>query len=392
MSRRSDRPGIGRCDRRAKRPSDDGSPTGVVEARGATSGRPRRGACPSGDGRGGGAVARTAGDRLGERELLGEALVEGDLDLGDAALEGVEPLVHDARGRADAGASPRPRRDRSARSRSIEVGQAVLTPLGRGPRFGSGELDLLLGDLGVRGERGELAADLRLDLCDAVVQFVDSTYDLGRGLVTEEVVDGGRVEGVGVVQSRVLPNISVLGRALTAVCGAPYVHRHISSGFLRQALDDVDLSAIFEIVLKIDSGVTKNCLRHRRVSHGALREKHLLRRSTKSGRNAITCRTRRTRVSPSSNSSSSSSSSASSPPSRCSRSVASPTRAKTSACDADEKTLQTALEAYYAKEGNVAGDAAPRPISSPQACWLAESGNYDIAAGAVVAYAGGECT
>ncbi len=31
---------------------------------------------------------------------------------------------------------------------------------------------------------------------------------------------------------------------------------------------------------------------------------------------------------------------------------------QTSACAADEKTLQVALEAYYAQEGNVAGDAA----------------------------------
>ena len=33
-------------------------------------------------------------DRVGQCELLGEALVERDLDLSDAALEGIEPLVH----------------------------------------------------------------------------------------------------------------------------------------------------------------------------------------------------------------------------------------------------------------------------------------------------------
>ena len=61
-----------------------------------------------------------------------------------------------------------------------EFGEPVFAALGRGLGFGAGELDLLLGDLGVRGERRELAADLRLDLGDAVMEFVDAD-DFGRG-------------------------------------------------------------------------------------------------------------------------------------------------------------------------------------------------------------------
>ncbi len=58
---------------------------------------------------------------------------------------------------------------------------------------------MLLGDLGVGGERGELAADLRLHLLDAVLQFVHFDHGLGRGLVAEESVDRIGVDGVGVV-------------------------------------------------------------------------------------------------------------------------------------------------------------------------------------------------
>ncbi len=59
-----------------------------------------------------------------------------------------------------------------------QLGEALFAALGGRLRFGPGEFDLFLGDLGVRGERGELAVDLRLDLRDASMQFVDP-HDFG---------------------------------------------------------------------------------------------------------------------------------------------------------------------------------------------------------------------
>ena len=64
---------------------------------------------------------------------------------------------------------------------------------------------------------------------------------------------------------------------------------------------------------------------------------------------------------------------------------------QTSACNADQKTLQTAVEAYYAQEGNVAGDAATETDLVGSGLLASASGNYDISAGTVVAYAGGDC-
>jgi general secretion pathway protein G len=64
---------------------------------------------------------------------------------------------------------------------------------------------------------------------------------------------------------------------------------------------------------------------------------------------------------------------------------------QTSACQADQKTLQVALEAYYAQEGNTAGDNATEADLVSSGLLASASGNYDISSGAVVAYAGGDC-
>ena len=57
-----------------------------------------------------------------------------------------------------------------------------------------------------------------------------------------------------------------------------------------------------------------------------------------------------------------------------------------SACDADQRTLQVALEAYYAQEGDTAGAAATEAtLTAPAVGLLAtESPYYDISNGAVV--------
>ncbi len=80
-----------------------------------------------------------------------------------------------------------------------EGGEPLFGAFGGGLGLRPGELDLLLADLGVGGERGELAADLRLDLLDAVLQFVDLQRVGGGGLVAEEPVDRTRVEQIAVV-------------------------------------------------------------------------------------------------------------------------------------------------------------------------------------------------
>jgi hypothetical protein len=64
---------------------------------------------------------------------------------------------------------------------------------------------------------------------------------------------------------------------------------------------------------------------------------------------------------------------------------------QTSACDADEKTLQVAVEAYYAQEGNLLGDAATETELVGSGLLVEASGNYDVAGGEVTATAGGKC-
>ncbi len=56
---------------------------------------------------------------------------------------------------------------------------------------------------------------------------------------------------------------------------------------------------------------------------------------------------------------------------------------QTSACNADEKTLTVALEAYYAQEGNDAGDAADEATLVTEGLLVSESASYDISGGAV---------
>ena len=64
---------------------------------------------------------------------------------------------------------------------------------------------------------------------------------------------------------------------------------------------------------------------------------------------------------------------------------------QTSACEADEQTLQVAVEAYYAQKGNVLGDAATETELVASGLLVESSGNYDVAAGEVTATAGGKC-
>ena len=56
---------------------------------------------------------------------------------------------------------------------------------------------------------------------------------------------------------------------------------------------------------------------------------------------------------------------------------------QTSACNADEKTLVVALEAYYAQEGNVAGDAADEATLVAAELLVSPSASYDISSGSV---------
>jgi prepilin-type N-terminal cleavage/methylation domain-containing protein len=63
---------------------------------------------------------------------------------------------------------------------------------------------------------------------------------------------------------------------------------------------------------------------------------------------------------------------------------------QTSACSADKKTVQVAVEAYYAQEGNVAGDAMVIADLVPE-YMVAVSTNYDITAGEVNALSTGDC-
>jgi prepilin-type N-terminal cleavage/methylation domain-containing protein len=69
---------------------------------------------------------------------------------------------------------------------------------------------------------------------------------------------------------------------------------------------------------------------------------------------------------------------------------------QTSACNADRKTLQTAVEAYFAQEGGTAipgADSTARENTLVTEGLLVEaSGSHDIAAnGAVTPTAGGDC-
>jgi len=54
-----------------------------------------------------------------------------------------------------------------------------------------------------------------------------------------------------------------------------------------------------------------------------------------------------------------------------------------SACDADRQTLQVALEAYYAQEGNAAGVLATEATLVTDELLVSESDNYEIVSGAV---------
>ncbi|MFT6392205.1 MAG: hypothetical protein ACJA14_001725, partial [Ilumatobacter sp.] len=56
--------------------------------------------------------------------------------------------------------------------------------------FGANELDLLLCDLGVGSERGELARDLLFNLVDPLVKVIDPHGLCHGGFVAEEVVNG----------------------------------------------------------------------------------------------------------------------------------------------------------------------------------------------------------
>jgi general secretion pathway protein G len=57
---------------------------------------------------------------------------------------------------------------------------------------------------------------------------------------------------------------------------------------------------------------------------------------------------------------------------------------QTSACNADEKTLTVALEAFYAQEGNEAGDAATEDTLVTAELLVSESASYDVDAGEIV--------
>ena len=62
---------------------------------------------------------------------------------------------------------------------------------------------------------------------------------------------------------------------------------------------------------------------------------------------------------------------------------------QTSACNADKKTLQTAVEAYFAQEG---GTAVSEQALVDTGLMVDLSTNYDVASnGAVTAYASGDC-
>ena len=62
-----------------------------------------------------------------------------------------------------------------------------------------------------------------------------------------------------------------------------------------------------------------------------------------------------------------------------------------SACDADRQTLQIALEAYYAQEGNALGDVATETELIAAELLASDSGNYNVTGGAVVVDPAGDC-
>ena len=64
---------------------------------------------------------------------------------------------------------------------------------------------------------------------------------------------------------------------------------------------------------------------------------------------------------------------------------------QTSACAADQKTLQVAVEAYYAQKGNTLGAAATETELVAAGLLAAASGNYDVSNGVVSATSGGKC-
>lgn len=60
---------------------------------------------------------------------------------------------------------------------------------------------------------------------------------------------------------------------------------------------------------------------------------------------------------------------------------------QTSACNADQKTLQVAVEAYYAQNGNAAGDTMVEADLVTEGLLVSSSTNYDVALGGTVVLA-----
>jgi hypothetical protein len=143
------------------------------------------------------------GDRLGQFFLSLQAVGKAGTDLVDGEVECVEPIAHHDVERRVVGRRlevsrgvARERRETVGAFAFDQFGQALFGALGCGLRLRAGELHLLLRDLCVGGERGELAVDLCLDLFDSPLQFVHLDDGLGGALVAEEAVDRAGVEGV----------------------------------------------------------------------------------------------------------------------------------------------------------------------------------------------------
>jgi general secretion pathway protein G len=66
---------------------------------------------------------------------------------------------------------------------------------------------------------------------------------------------------------------------------------------------------------------------------------------------------------------------------------------QTSACSADRKTLETAVEAYYAKNGNTLGAAATETELKAAGLIVSDSPNFNVSGGTVSAVAApaGKC-
>ena len=141
------------------------------------------------------------GDRVGEGLLTQQALVETRADLGDGVLERVEAgeCVGGGGGRGASRHVTGEGRDAIGALALDQRGDPLLGAFGGGLGLRPCHLHLLLRDLGVGGERGELAADLALDVFDPLLQFVQFDDRLGGLFVAEEAVDRVRVDDVGVV-------------------------------------------------------------------------------------------------------------------------------------------------------------------------------------------------